>query len=266
MRKSPVTQWLIFSYIFLLAFLAFSSLALALEVPVGVEKLIAYERSLALQVTFLMAFFAGFVTITSPCGFALVPAYLAVAFRETKKSFTMASAFSFGLMLALVAFGVVAGLVGEFFNRYKLFFGIVSGAALIAFGLLLGLNKGIMGPSFAQWHHKTNPRKHVWGMILFGAFFGAGWTPCIGPVLIGILLLGANLGNIFQSALLLLAYAIGAAFPLMLLSMFADKFPSFEERVKGRLLHFTLFGKKVETHTYNLVGGAILLVLGFLMI
>ena len=121
--------------------LALLSLLLAAEVlaqqalPIGLQRMIEYERQLSLSITFLLAFFAGLISMTSPCGIALLPAFFSVAFKDRKKAVFMTSAFSAGLLLAFTLFGLLAGFLGNFFNAYKLAFASISGIAIIFFGI-----------------------------------------------------------------------------------------------------------------------------------
>ncbi len=248
--------------IFFVFTILLASASYALELPPSIQKITEFEQQLAAGVTFFIAFLAGIISFTSPCGFALLPAYFSFSFKNRKESLHMTSAFSLGLLLAFVLFGIIAGLVGEFFNQYKLGFSIFAGLMLIFFGSLLFLNKG-----FAGFHFENNvsKKKTSAAMLSYGFFFGAGWTPCIGPVLAGIILLGANLGNIFLSALLLGAYALGAMFPLLIISAFADKY-DLSRRFSGKKISFSLLGRNVETHTYNIIGGIILVFLGLVII
>lgn len=236
----------------------------ALELPPGVQKLVEYEIQLASSVSLLIAFLAGVITFTSPCGFALLPTYFSFAFKNRKESLYMTSAFSLGLLLAFVLFGVIAGFAGEFFNQYKLQFSIVSGSMLLFFGILILLNKGFAGFNF---QNKISEKKTFLGMSSVGFFFGAGWTPCVGPVLAGIILVGANTGNVIASASLLAAFALGVASPLFVISSFSDKYDFANSRIfRGRPIQFSLFNRKIETHSYNILGGLILMILGGLII
>jgi len=248
----------------LLVFFALALLtqAWALELPEGVQKLAQYQNELAAGITILMAFAAGLITFTSPCGFALLPAYFSFAFKSRRQSLYMASSFSLGLVGAFVLFGVIAGFAAGFFNKFKLEFAVFSGVVIVFFGILLMLNRGFGGLNFQSG---AEGKKTFFGMLSFGFFFGAGWTPCVGPVLAGIILVGANLGNVASSALLLGAYALGVVLPLLVISVFADKY-DLAKKFKGKPVRFSLLGKEVQTYSYNILGGAILAALGILMI
>jgi len=251
--------------LFIIFFFALMSAAVsALELPAGVQKLVEYQNQLASSVTLLIAFIAGIITFTSPCGFALLPLYFSFAFKNRKESVYMTSAFSIGFIIALMIFGIIAGIVGDFFNKYKLEFSIISGSMLLFFGILVFLNKGFAGFNF---QNRMAERKSFLGMFSVGFFFGAGWTPCVGPVLAGIILVGANAGNIIASVFLLVAFALGVVFPLLTISIFSDKYDFVNSKLfRGKQLQFSIFNKNIETYSYNVIGGSILIILGLLII
>lgn len=235
-----------------------------LDLPPGLLKLKQYEQELASSITFLLAFFAGIITMTSPCGIALLPTYFSFAFKDRKKSVLMTAAFSMGLLAAFVIFGVVAGILGNFFNEYKLALAVISGYILIFFAVLLFFNLGFSIFSFKLDYGK---RKSFFSVALLGFFFGVGWTPCAGPILVGILLLAANSATMLNGTLMLLFYGIGIVAPLMLLSYFSDRHNWADSRLlRGKEIQFSIFGKKIITHTYNLTGGVLLAAIGILMV
>ncbi len=233
------------------------------ELPVGLQKLKQYEQQLASSITFFLAFFAGLISMTSPCGIALLPAFFSFAFRDRKKAVLMTSAFSIGLLLAFTIFGLIAGFLGDFFNAYKLTFAVISGFALIFFGILLLLNV-----SFSIFNFKLDygEKEGFFSTAMLGFFFGIGWTPCTGPILAGILVLAANSATVLNGALMLVFYGIGVVAPLILLSYLSDKYDwANSGLLRGKEIKFNLFNKQIATHTYNLIGGALLLIIGLLM-
>ncbi|MBI2541830.1 cytochrome c biogenesis protein CcdA [Candidatus Woesearchaeota archaeon] len=234
------------------------------ELPIGLQRLKQYEQQLASSITFLLAFFAGFISMTSPCGIALLPAFFSVAFKDRKKAVLMTSAFSLGVLIAFTIFGLIAGFLGNFFNTYKLAFAVVSGFILIFFGILLLLNIG-----FAIFNFKLDYRnkKSFFSVAALGFFFGVGWTPCVGPILVGILVLAANSATVLNGTLMLIFYGIGIVVPLVVLAYFSDRYDWAKSKLlRGKEITFNLFNKKIITHTYNIIGGILLLIIGLLMV
>ena len=252
--------FLIFIVIILLSSIAFAQQ----ELPIGLQRLKQYEQQLASSITFLLAFFAGLISMTSPCGIALLPTFFSVAFKDRKKAVLMTSAFSLGLLIAFTIFGLIAGFLGNFFNNYKLTFAVVSGFILIFFGILLFLNIG-----FTIFNFKLDYRKEesFFSVAALGFFFGVGWTPCVGPILVGILVLAANAATVLNGTLMLIFYGIGIVAPLIVLAYFSDRYDWANSKLlRGKEITFNLFNKKIMTHTYNIIGGILLLIIGLLMV
>mgnify|MGYP001616113896 CR=1 FL=1 len=251
-------------FIIIMAFLL-SSIAFAQqELPIGLQRLKQYEQQLASSITFLLAFFAGLISMTSPCGIALLPTFFSVAFKDRKKAVLMTSAFSLGLLIAFTIFGLIAGFLGNFFNTYKLTFAVASGFVLIFFGILLFFNIG-----FTIFNFRLDYRKQesFFSIAALGFFFGVGWTPCVGPILVGILVLAANAATVFNGTLMLIFYGLGIVVPLIILAYFADRYDWASSKwLRGKKITFDLLNKKITTHTYNIIGGILLLIIGTLMV
>ena len=102
---------------------------------------------------------------------------------------------------------------------------------------------------------------------MLGFFFGVGWTPCVGPILVGILVLAANAATVLNGTLMLIFYGIGIVAPLIVLAYFSDRYDWANSKLlRGKEITFNLFNKKIITHTYNIIGGILLLVIGILMV
>jgi cytochrome c-type biogenesis protein len=152
------------------------------------------------------------------------------------------AAFMLGLSLVFVALGFGAGLIGELFFVYDRALRIGAGMLLIAFGLML---VGILRVPFlqreARWRVTRHPGGYA-GSAMVGLAFGVGWTPCVGPVLAGVLALAGSGGDAGRGAALLGAYALGFALPFLLLAWLAPtarlarRFGDRGERLAGWLL------------------------------
>ncbi len=231
------------------------------KLPVGLQKLIEYETQKAQAITLLAAFLAGLVAISSPCGFVLIPAFLSYSLRDKRKTFLATTAFSLGIIITFIVLGIIASIVGNFFNDYKNYFAVISGVVIVIFGFMILLNKG-----FSFFTPKIAPTKKSFvSYLVFGMLFAGGWTPCIGPVLSSILFLAANTASTIKAVILLAVYSLGIVIPLFILALLSDKL-NITKYFKGKLISFTLLKKQIHTTTYNIFSAIILLVLGIVMI
>ncbi len=158
------------------------------------------------------------------------------------RRFGHALAFMLGMSLVFVSLGFGAGLIGELFFVYDRLLAILAGLLLIGFGLAL---VGVVRVPFLQREVRARVTRHPGGYAgsaFVGLAFGVGWTPCVGPVLAGVLALASLGGDAGRGALLLAAYAAGFALPFLLIAVFvpttslARLFGNRAERVAGWLL------------------------------
>lgn len=239
------------------------------HVPIGLQKIIDFNNEstadFAIKISFFIAFVAGMLGILSPCILPFLPAYFSFTFKEKKNITKMTLVFFFGFSFSFVLMGLAAGFLGQ--QVLTVIQGnllvSIAGAMIIVFGVMT-----LMGKGFASILHEGRTfTNDVPGTFLFGIFFALGWTACLGPILAGILGIGAILGNPLQSGLLLFFYALGNMVPLFLLAVFYDRFNLAENRwIKGKMLSFSFLGKKREIHTTNLIGGSLFLLIGAVML
>src|SRR5207249_11625711 len=128
------------------------------------------------------------------------------------------------------------------------------GVLLILFGLYL---LGILRPAFLMRERKIElARKPIGylGSAFVGVTFGAAWTPCIGPILGGILTLAAARASVGRGAVLLAVYALGLAIPFLLTALALDRFLSWFQRFRPYIVWV------------DRIAGALLLLLGILLL
>ena len=261
-----------FRYIFfcILLIALFASAVIAQSnLPVGLQKIIEFNKQaasdFAVKISFVIAFLAGILGILSPCILPFLPAYFSYTFKEKKNITKMTFIFFIGFSSVFVAMGIIAGYLGEqslaVLQNDELV--VIAGIFLVILGIMSLLGKGFS--SFIKASHKFN--NDVPGVFLFGIFFAVGWTACLGPILAGILGIGAILHNIIYSAVLLFFYSLGNLVPLFILSVFYDKFKLSQSKfIKGKLFEYTFAGKKFYIHSTNLISGILFLIIGFTLI
>lgn len=271
----------LFSVLLLLVFLvAFASIVTAhenhsheednsSELPIGLQKIIESNQQQTLdfsvKISFFIAFVAGILGILSPCILPFLPAYFSYTFKEKKNITKMTLVFFVGFAVVFVVMGIIAGFIGErsLSILQSNWLVTVAGAFLILMGFVSISGKGFA--SFIKPNRKFN--NDILGTLLFGVFFAIGWTACLGPILAGILGIGALLHNIFYSAMLLLFYSIGNLVPLFVLSMLYDKFDLSKSRfIKGKMFKFKIDDKTYHIHSTNLIAGILFLFIGIILL
>ena len=171
-----------------------------------------------------LAFAAGIVSFASPCVFPLVPGYVSFVAggeaEDERRPVVPIVLFILGFAAVFTALGAFTGAVTRILRSPA---GIrISGAIIIGFGvvmLLYALRLGSPGLFLERrpllQRVKPGPR---WAFPL-GVAFGAGWTPCIGPVLAGVLAIAAAQGGSLRGAVLLFVYSIGLGLPFLLVGL-----------------------------------------------
>ena len=163
-----------------------------------------------------VAFTAGLLSFLSPCVLPLIPSYvgyltgMSVEEVERRRGTALLHALWFvaGFSLVFVLLGAGASAVGHLLRDYQVWLGRVGGVLLILFGLYL---LGILRPAFLLRERRIElARKPLgyFGSGVIGFTFGAAWTPCIGPILGGILTLAATQAGLAQGIGLLAFYSL----------------------------------------------------------
>ena len=191
------------------------------------------------------AFLAGLLSFLSPCVLPLVPTYLLYLGGNKGRPLFNALFFVLGFALVFLVLGLPFTILGGLLAENRQLLGQIGGVVMILFGLyMLGL-KPKWGINLRYQGQTDNP----WGAFVLGIVLGIGWTPCIGPILGGILTLTAT----GQGIGLLLTYIAGLAVPFLLVALFAD-------RARGWVRRMTRFSRYAE-----LTAGVALVAVGILM-
>ena len=206
-----------------------------------------------------IALLAGLVSFASPCVLPLVPGYLAYvggisdpgAKRDRSRLLTGVALFILGFAIVFVAYGAAFGALGYWLVRWQDVVVRILGGLVIVMGLVF-----IGQFSFLQRTIKPSwrPATGLIGAPLLGIVFGLGWTPCIGPTLAAISALSVGSGSPWRGALLGLFYCIGLGIPFLLVALGFDW-------VAGSVAFL-----KRHIRAINIIGGALLVVIGILMV
>jgi cytochrome c-type biogenesis protein len=226
--------------------------------------------------TFLAAFVAGVLSFISPCVLPLIPGYLsyisgltldemqgtggasAAAVAASRRRVLIASIFFIlGFSVVFVSLGAAASAIGQYLlepgtGRLRLVTKL-AGAVVIVFGL------HTMGVLRIDWLYsekrvqvERKPRG-VFGAFVVGLAFAFGWTPCIGPILSGILAIAASKETVGQGIQLLAVYSLGLGIPFLLTALALNHF-------------FAAFAKiRRHYHKIEIASGLLLVAIGVLI-
>ena len=218
-------------------------------------------------VNILISFAGGLLSFLSPCVLPLVPGYLSLmsgvsidhlkgeggSRSAARRAVIINSiAFNCGLSVIFLALGATAGLLGSAIIT-NVWVRIIGGLVIIVFGLhLIGLLKIKYLYRDTRQFSSEKPRG-VLGSLTLGIAFAAGWTPCIGPILGGIIGLAATSGGWKGGLMLSAFYSAGLAVPFLVTGLGINQFLSFYSKFRRHL------------HKVEVVSGIILILIGALV-
>ncbi|MGM7669015.1 cytochrome c biogenesis CcdA family protein [Microbacterium sp. A93] len=218
----------------------------------------------ALWLAIPVAMLAGLVSFLSPCVLPLVPGYLgflggAVAPRGASTGASTGRGrlvlgvllFILGFSVVFIAFTVIGGTAAVFFLQWGELITRVLGIVIVAMGLVF---LGLFGFAQREFKLHVNSKTGLIGAPLLGFALGIGWAPCIGPTLAAITAVSWTLGDPVRAGFLGLAYSLGLGIPFLLVALgfgWATKTIGFLRR---------------HIRIVNIIGGAMLILLGVLMI
>src|SRR5258708_6683590 len=216
------------------------------------------------NITITVAFLAGLASFLSPCVLPLVPGYISLISgvsidrlkqqteeRSSTRRWVIVNslAFNVGLSLIFVSLGAASGFIGSavFSSPWLRIIGgfvrIPSGIPKIRVAKPKTLSQDTR--SFSDEKPRGLP-----GSLPLALALGAGWTPCIGPILGGIIGLAATSGGWKSGLVLSSFYAAGLALPFLLTGLGINQFLSFYARFRRHL------------HKVEVVSGVMLILIG----
>lgn len=211
---------------------------------------------------------AGLISFLSPCVLPLVPGYLAYvggvagsgvrtgdekadARRDRRRVVTGVLLFIAGFSLVFVLMMALAGTVGAWLVQWEGVITRVMGAIVIVMGLVF---MGLFGGFQRTKKLHVKPKVGLIGAPALGIVFAIGWTPCLGPTLATIMTLGLQTQSTGRAVVLGLAYCVGLGLPFLAAAL------GF-----GWTTQATGFFKR-NIRTVNLIGGAMMVLIGLLMV
>jgi cytochrome c-type biogenesis protein len=218
------------------------------------------------NITYSAAIIAGLLSFFSPCILPLIPAYfsfitgltldeLTQGKKEVRQKVILSTLFYVaGFSFIFILFGASASFLGGFASKYSWVVRYLGGSIIIVFGLhLLGIIN-IKGFNFEKKIHVKEKPIHLMGVFVIGMAFGAGWSPCIGPLLGSILVVAGNQDTVLQGVSLLAVYSAGLAIPFLIISFFINS-------IIGIMKRATRF-----IGALNKAAGILLIIIGLLLV
>lgn len=218
-----------------------------------------------------MAFGAGLISFLSPCVLPLIPGYISfisgVSLQEmqdgshadgllnSQKLTVILNSMFFiiGFSVIFILLGASATWIGTLLSTRISFLTKAAGLVIILFGLFkLGLFRPLVFFKEVRFNVERKQVGFIWALII-GASFAFGWTPCIGPILTGILVFAGTLDHVHQGVLLLSVYSLGLGIPFLLTALGVNQFFKFFDRIKR---HLGLLEK---------IAGGIMVIIGLLI-
>lgn len=215
----------------------------------------------------LAAFVAGTLSFLSPCVLPLVPGYISFIsgvsleemdgavdrWRTLAKASLGSLCFGAGFTVIFILLGATATLVGKFLFARLPFIQGIAGAVIVVFGLH---TMRLFQLPFLYRELRFLPAGRRGSLprgFLLGMAFALGWTPCIGPILAGVLAYASARETATQGLLLLGTYSLGLGVPFLAMAVAMN--------ASGRILD------RVRRHTraVELASGALLIVLGVMV-
>lgn len=218
------------------------------------------------NITYTAALIAGLLSFFSPCVLPLLPAYfsfitglsldeLTESRKETRMKVILSTIFFVaGFSFIFILFGASASFLGSLAAKYAWVVRYLGGGIVLIFGLhLLGIIN-IKAFNFEKRFHVSEKPLHLVGTFVIGMAFGAGWSPCIGPMLGSILIVAGSQDTVTKGVTLLAVYSTGLAVPFLIISVFINSILEFMKKARKLMM------------VINKVSGILLIAIGLLLI
>lgn len=194
-----------------------------------------------------IAFTAGLLSFLSPCVLPLIPSYVTFItglsledVQRTRRTALIHSLlFILGFSLIFLSLGATATVLGRTLLSQREWISRVGGVLIIVFGLYTMGAFNIAAFSRERRFHLADKPVGYLGSVLVGIAFGAGWTPCIGPILGSILIFTSTSSDLGRGMQLLSAYSLGLALPFLAASLMIERFLAVFARFRRQMVWVT---------------------------
>ncbi len=226
------------------------------------------EAEITQNITILTAFIAGVLSFLSPCVLPLIPGYISFISGASLKELTEAKSikearrkaiinsvfFILGFSAVFISLGAAATGIGRFFDAYFRQISIIAGIIIILAGVhMTGILRITRLYREARFRVDKKPAG-IAGSFIVGFAFAFGWSPCIGPILGGILVVAGAQDTMFKGITLLAVYSLGLGLPFFLTAW-------------SITLFFRMFNKiKKYMNIIEWTAGILLIIIGLLIL
>jgi len=198
------------------------------------------------NVNFGIAFLAGVLSFLSPCVLPLIPGYISflsgMSLEElsggakygkvVRKAGLNSICFVLGFSVIFMALGASASFVGRLLAEHVVILTKIAGVLIVVLGLHL---TGILNVKWLNMEKRLKVKRFSPGLFssfFIGVAFGFGWTPCIGPILAGILAIASTQETLLKGMLLLAVYSLGLGIPFVITGFAIGIFMRFFEKYR----------------------------------
>ncbi len=213
------------------------------------------------------AFLAGLLSFFSPCILPLIPVYFTFisgtsveglnqsAISKPHKRVIIATLlYILGFSAVFIILGASASYLGVALQKHRDVIRVIGGVLVVIFGLhMIGILR-LRWLDFEKRIHLHQRPAHFGGAFIVGMAFGAGWSPCIGPLLGSILILAGNQETVQEGILLLSVFSFGLALPFLVLALCINYLLVFIKKASRGL------------KPLNVTAGVLLIVVGLFLI
>ncbi|MGL5417251.1 MAG: cytochrome c biogenesis CcdA family protein [Clostridium sp.] len=207
-----------------------------------------------MNLSILVAFFAGVVSFLSPCVLPLIPAYINILTKDVDRDrkdiiLRRSLLFILGFTIVFIIMGASATFLGKIFSRHFEILRVLSGILIILFGVYT-LEVIKIGSLYKE--KKIIRKADGISPLIMGIAFAAGWTPCVGPIL-GAILAYTSINTSLNGVVMLGLYSIGLGIPFILSAMLIE--------------HFSFIRKNIYKHMrkIKIITGILMIIVGALI-
>lgn len=198
---------------------------------------------------FILTFWAGVLTFFSPCVLPLIPGYLSIISGISASQILKGESeaihsrvaihtlfFFIGFAVVFSAMGAAASFIGRLLLEYRGIFQKIMGISMIVLGLHTAQFINLNFLNYEKRAMKKSEKKSFLAAFVMGAGFAFGWSPCIGPLLAGALMLASS-AAVYKGILMLFVYSLGLGLPFMIAGLFSASFFKFISSKKRIFLY-----------------------------